>query len=72
MAPAFKPAPDLFKNSFVNVEGQLRCRACAVNLFLNVDKARAGDYAGRGKSSGTPRRITNPAFADRGKMEVSR
>lgn len=35
-------------------------------MFLNVDKARAGDYAGRGKSSGKLSRITNPVFADRG------
>lgn len=35
-------------------------------MFLNVDKAGAGDYAGRDKSSGTLSRITNPVFADRG------
>ncbi len=45
-------------------ERQRWCGACAVNLFLNVDKA--GDYAGSGKLFGMLSRITNPVFADRG------
>lgn len=55
-----------FMCSCLDVERQVWRGACAVNLFLNVDKARAGDYAGRGKSSGTLSRITNTVFADWG------
>ena len=50
---------------------EAEARACALNLFMTVDKAaereRERDYAGRGKSFGTQCTITKRLFADTGK-----